>query len=291
MVLPVTALQIDAPPTYTLGVTSGANFLRIFSLSAGAGSLQAPLDLTSCTCAFSIKASYAGAVLTTGTATVLNQTLNQITVTNQGGGFTSVPVISFSGGGGGTGAAASAVVKLDAVSPNVTVSGGGTLYTSAPSVSLVGGNGSGATAVATVSGGAVASVVITNQGSGYTVAPTVVFTGGGGAGATASCTIGVLTGIVVTSLGSGYSAVPGVVITGGGGAAAAATATTTSAISGMVQVTMTTTQTALVVAPAGQNAYTRDITNAGVWDLWITDGGGVKMATIGGLVTLTRSAQ
>ena len=254
MVLPVTALQIDAPPTYTLGVTSGANFLRIFSLSAGAGSLQAPLDLTSCTCAFSIKASYAGAVLTTGTATVLNQTLNQITVTNQGGGFTSVPVISFSGGGGGTGAAASAVVKLDAVSPNVTVSGGGTLYTSAPSVSLVGGNGSGATAVATVSGGAVASVVITNQGSGYTVAPTVVFTGGGGA-------------------------------------AAAATATTTSAISGMVQVTMTTTQTALVVAPAGQNAYTRDITNAGVWDLWITDGGGVKMATIGGLVTLTRSAQ
>lgn len=81
------------------------------------------------------------------------QQVTNITVTNQGSGYTGVPTVAFTGGGGGVGAAATAVVDL-------------TL-------------------------GKVIAVFMTNQGSGYTAAPTVSFTGGGGAGAAATAVVGV----------------------------------------------------------------------------------------------------
>lgn len=79
------------------------------------------------------------------------QQVTNITVTNQGSGYTSVPTVSFTGGGG-TGAAAIAVVDL-------------TL-------------------------GKVIAVFMTNQGTGYTSAPTVAFTGGGGTAAAATAVVG-----------------------------------------------------------------------------------------------------
>ena len=79
------------------------------------------------------------------------QQVTNVTVTNQGSGYTSAPTVSFTGGAGSS-AAATAVVDL-------------TL-------------------------GKVLSVFMTNQGTGYTSAPTVSFTGGGGTSAAATAVVG-----------------------------------------------------------------------------------------------------
>lgn len=81
---------------------------------------------------------------TPGTA----QTVDDVTVTNGGTGYTSAPTVAFSGGAG-TGAAATAVVTNGVVTAvNVTNVGSG--YTSAPTVAFSGGGGSGAAATAVV---------------------------------------------------------------------------------------------------------------------------------------------
>jgi hypothetical protein len=72
-----------------------------------------------------------------------------VTVTNGGSGYTSVPTVSFTGGTGGSGAAGVAVVE----------------------------------------NGSVIGIIMTNRGSGYTGAPTIGFTGGGGTGAAATANL------------------------------------------------------------------------------------------------------
>lgn len=84
-----------------------------------------------------------------------DQTVNKITVSAGGTGYTAAPTVAIS-------------------APNVA-------------------GGTQATAIAIVSGGAVTAVTITNGGSGYTAAPTVTFTGAG-TGATATATIAIPTG-------------------------------------------------------------------------------------------------
>ena len=69
--------------------------------------------------------------------------VDSISVTNGGSGYTSAPSVSFSGGEG-SGASATATISGGAVT-SVTVTSGGSGYTSAPSVSFSGGGGSGAT--------------------------------------------------------------------------------------------------------------------------------------------------
>lgn len=82
----------------------------------------------------------------------------------------------------------------------------------------LGGNYPGAkanaAAVATVSGGKLATVKVTAQGYGYTSTPAVSFTGGAGTGAAAVATIanGQVTGITITNAGSGYTSAPTVAI-------------------------------------------------------------------------------
>jgi FtsP/CotA-like multicopper oxidase with cupredoxin domain len=79
------------------------------------------------------------------------QTVGTITPTAAGSGYTTAPLVSFTGGGGGINAAATA----------------------------------------TVAGGKVISFTVTNPGSGYTVAPGVVLTPvGGGTGAAGTATLG-----------------------------------------------------------------------------------------------------
>ena len=65
--------------------------------------------------------------------------------------------------------------------PTVTITGSTGLNTGTP--------GSGATATATISGGAVSAITLTNGGSGYTNGATVTFSGGEGSGATATATV------------------------------------------------------------------------------------------------------
>jgi 6-phosphogluconolactonase (cycloisomerase 2 family) len=72
------------------------------------------------------------------------QVVAEVVITGNGSGYTSVPIISFTGGGG-SGATAIAVVSGGRVT-GINVTSGGSGYTSAPSVIFSGGGGSGASA-------------------------------------------------------------------------------------------------------------------------------------------------
>jgi len=131
----------------------------------------------------------------TATASSLINTgyVRQIFLNNDGSGYTSTPIITFS---------------------------------AAPT------NGSTATAVAITTSRAgvrsIQEILLTNAGFGYTVAPTIFITGGGGVGAAATCIIekvqkGVVS-VAVNGGGAGYSIAPSVSIEGPS-AGAAATAT------------------------------------------------------------------
>lgn len=77
------------------------------------------------------------------------ESVQTITVTAGGSGYTSAPLVTFSGGGG-TGATATATISGGAVTA-ITITNGGSSYTSAPAVTIAGGDGSGATAIAAIS--------------------------------------------------------------------------------------------------------------------------------------------
>ena len=85
--------------------------------------------------------------------------------------YQSVETISITAGGSGYSSA-----------PTVTIAGNGTGPGS-------GTPGSGATATATVSGGAVTAITLTNGGSGYSNGALVTFSGGGGSGAAATASV------------------------------------------------------------------------------------------------------
>ena len=87
---------------------------------------------------------------------VAYQSVQTLTVTAGGSGYTSAPTVTITGSGVGPGA---------------------------------GTPGSGATATATVSGGAVTALTLTNGGSAYQNGAVVTFSGGGGSGATATAAV------------------------------------------------------------------------------------------------------
>lgn len=174
--------------------------------------------------------------------------VSAVTVTKGGSGYTSNPIVAFTGGGG-TGAAASAVLASGVTS--YTVTAGGTGFTSAPAVGITGGGGTGAAATAVIDG-RVTSVAVDTAGSGYNPATiSVSFTGGGGSGATATATLsgGGVGAINVTSGGTGYTSAPTVTIHDDSinpGTGATATATITSLV---VSITPTAEGTGFTSAP------------------------------------------
>jgi hypothetical protein len=116
-----------------------------------------------------------------GVASIGSGFISEITLENDGYGFTSTPLVGITPApAGGTNATA---VAITTTRNNIT---------------------------------SVKEILITNAGSGYTVAPTITITGGGGAGAAATCgirtdTSGVIS-IFVSDAGSGYSTAPTVTI-------------------------------------------------------------------------------
>ena len=112
----------------------------------------------------------------TFTSTVQNGSVETITVSAVGSGYTYTDSVylAFSGGGGNTSAVAAATVSGGSIT-TISVVTGGTGYTSTTSITLLGGGGTGGTATAITSGGSVTSVSITKAGEGYTSAPTVFF--------------------------------------------------------------------------------------------------------------------
>jgi hypothetical protein len=151
--------------------------------------------------------------------------IGSVNVTNGGSGYTSPPVITFSGGDGG---GARAVADTNYV--NASITNGGSGYTSPPTVTIAAPGSTipgayAATATAILTNGVVTGLNITNSGYGYTAVPAVTFSGGGGTGATATAVLGFprsLSPIQLTNSGFGYTSRPTVTITGGGGSGASA---------------------------------------------------------------------
>jgi hypothetical protein len=155
-----------------------------------------------------------------------------VSVGTAGTGYTSIPVVSYTGGGTGHGVVSTSTLK---VVGSVTVTAGGTGYADGDILTLVGGTKTtAATFTVAETGGVIDSLTIANAGV-YTVPVTTTgaatTTNGSGTGATITVGYGVGT-VVVTSAGSGFASAPTVVFTGGAGSSAAATATLNSAATG-----------------------------------------------------------
>jgi hypothetical protein len=157
-----------------------------------------------------------------------------ITVTNRGGGYTSVPTVGISSApaGGVTGIATAVMISgivacTDNVNPkaqsvqSVSISNPGYGYTVAPGVRFIGGGGAGAAATASIGDGVVGIITVTSGGGGYSVSPTITFTneifltGVTTVSAAATAIVsaaGTITAIRVTNAGLGYSVAPTIVI-------------------------------------------------------------------------------
>lgn len=153
------------------------------------------------------------------TLTKWNGTVQTLTVTDVGSGYTSVPAIGFSGGGG-TGAAATATLSLGLAS----IAAAGTGYAVGDVLSMSGGTFTLAAQVeisqvdggVTGGPGAITGFNLFTLGT-YTVPPSnpVSATGGYGTGATFTLNFG-LGDITLTGMGTGYTTAPTVTVTGGG---------------------------------------------------------------------------
>ena len=146
-------------------------------------------------------------------AVIVNGSVNEITVSAGGSGFTSSPLVSIVGGGG-SGASATAIITKGVVS-RILINSGGTGYTSQPSITVVGGGGTGAAATASVRG-PIQSVSVGSGGISYTSTPTVSLSSGSGAVAQAIVQNGRIISIAIISAGSGYTTAPEITIQGQG---------------------------------------------------------------------------
>lgn len=167
-------------------------------------------------------------VTATATATVVNGGVRFITVTNRGGGYTSIPTVGISSAPVG-GKTASAVAEMiggivvcnENISPSaksvqsVKIVNAGFGYTTPPGVRFIGGGGKGATAVATIGDGIVGVITVTNSGSGYVNSPNITFTGISSISASATAVVsaaGSITSILITNAGLGYTESPVITI-------------------------------------------------------------------------------
>ncbi len=157
-----------------------------------------------------------------------------ITVSNRGGGYTSIPIVGISSApsGGKTGIATvtmigGIVVCNDNVNTNaqsvqsVEIINPGFGYTSVPGVRFIGGGGSGAAATATIGDNIIGIVTVTSGGSGYSTSPTITFTnqifnvGVSTVSAAATAIVsaaGTITAIRIINAGLGYSVAPSISI-------------------------------------------------------------------------------
>jgi hypothetical protein len=163
--------------------------------------------------------------------------VNSISITNAGSGYTSAPTVSIGlpNDSGGTQATATAVLSGGGLT-GVTVSAGGSGY-SAATITISAPNvpgGTQATATATISGGAITGIVIGTAGTGYTSAPTVSISGNGSGATVGSVSISAssIASVVITNAGSGYTSAPTVSFSNPP-TGTAATATATVSVSGV----------------------------------------------------------
>jgi hypothetical protein len=159
---------------------------------------------------------------------IVNGGVRFVTITNRGGGYTTIPTVGFSSAPiGGKTAIASAkmiggiVVCNDNTNPqaksvqSVEIINPGYGYTVAPGVRIIGGGGSGATGIASIGNGIVGIITLTNAGSGYAAPPTISFSGISSVSAAATAVVsaaGTITEIRIINAGLGYTEAPTITI-------------------------------------------------------------------------------
>ena len=156
-------------------------------------------------------------------AEITNDAVASIGVDVGGSGYTSEPMVTFSGGGGSGAMATAEVTGIGSIG----IDNGGSGYTAIPTVTITGGGGSGATATATLASGVVDGITVNDAGSGYATAPTVTIADPPSGGTTAMATAEVtgIGNIIVDNGGSGYTAIPTVTIADPPSSGTTATAT------------------------------------------------------------------
>ena len=180
------------------------------------------------------------AVQAAATVAIFDGGVRQFTISNRGGGYSSVPtvVVSAAPSGGTTAVGIATMIgginvcnlnanPRDQSVQRVDVANSGAGYTVAPGVRFTGGGsgGTGAAATATIGDGVVGIVTITNGGSGYTTPPTITFTnevfesGVTTVSAAATAVVsaaGTISNIFLTNAGLGYSVAPTMTIPASG---------------------------------------------------------------------------
>jgi len=167
-------------------------------------------------------------ITATATASIVNGGIRSITITNRGGGYSSLPTVGISSApsGGVTGIATvrmigginvcnlNANASLKSVQ-NADIVNAGSGYTVAPLIRFYGGGGSGAAATSIIGDGVVGVITVTSGGSGYVTNPTITFTGISTVSAAATAIVssaGIITAISITNAGLGYTEPPTITI-------------------------------------------------------------------------------
>jgi hypothetical protein len=151
-----------------------------------------------------------------------NGTIQSLTITAIGLGYTTVPAIGGFASGGGAGGAATCHIQVGLA----TLTAGGAGYVVGDVLTMVGGTFTTAAQikVSSVAAGVINGFNLITTGD-YTIAPAnpAATTGGYGAAATFTLNFGIGP-ITLTASGAGYTSAPTITVTGGGGTAGAVTA-------------------------------------------------------------------
>ncbi len=207
--------------------TTGLSLTALQITNAGAGYPYESVPSVS----FNEEIGYTGTVPTVSFDTDnMRYSVNSLTITNEGSGYTEVPIIRFTGGGmteNGNKAAYTAVLGKGLVK-SVTLTNPGSGYTVAPVCKFFGGGldvHNQAALTATLSGDGIGSLAVTDGPDYYTSAPTVgIEIYDQAATGVESTSQGEIEAIQVTNHGAGYTVAPVVEIVDFQGSGATATA-------------------------------------------------------------------
>lgn len=224
----ISSPQVSLAPSVTgfaaivgLGVTS-----TDMILSGGSGYVSAP------TISFSMPAIGINSA-TASVTDITSSAISEITITNVGSGYNTIPTVTITGGGGvGVGLT---ITKMIVTDVTITNRGSGAPST-VPVASIISSVGSGATVVASMGIGNAINII--GFGSGYNTAPSIGVTavdGITGSGASVTTGLGVNFGnITITNPGYGYSSIPTVTVSSPVGVAVSAIANVGVGITGIL---------------------------------------------------------
>ena len=196
-------------------------------IDTGVGDIDDNLEKAGYIETLTLVSSGTTAVLTTG---IVDGALSQVTITNTGNNYTSLPRVAISSApSAGLTAVGVASMRNDIVDYDGETSfrirridiinpGYGYTIGQEPEIYTVGGGGEGFAATTGISNGAIGIVTITSGGTGYSTVPLITFTGAPVGGTTATAlayinSVGIVTQIGITNAGAGYTVAPTATVT------------------------------------------------------------------------------